>query len=204
MGLTSEQVHWIGGAAFAFVAVALLGHLIAPERLPWAPALLPALLIGYGLESFLDPFIHGGAAPANYGAETTQHLVQGTAAFAAGVIEWARLRGALTGAGWGMATPVALLVIAIVFLVHAQHDATVSPMVLMVQHRALAITLAVAAAARAATLLAPGVTALQGAWLLPLFVFGLLMLAYTERDRGMGGHAAPTVIGADTLHAERR
>ena len=181
MGLTSEQVHWLGGACFVVVALALIAHAAAPTRARWAPWLLPALLVGYGVESALDPFVHGGAIPPNYAAETAQHLVQGGAMLLAGVVEWARLRGRLRGARWGLATPVALLVLAVVFLRHAQHDASVPPAVLMVQHRAFAATLGVAALARAAAALAPGAVELRAGWLFPLLAFGLQMLVYTER-----------------------
>ena len=193
MGLTSEQVHWLGGACFVLVALLLLAHAVAPARVRWAPWLLPALLVGYALESALDPLIHGAAMPRGYAAETAQHLVQGGAMLLAGVVEWARLRGRLRGRAWGLATPAALLVLAGVFLVHAQHDASVPPAVLTVQHRAFAATLAVTALARAATALAPTVTVLRAGWLFPLLAFGLQMLAYTERAPHDG--AAPAAHG---------
>jgi hypothetical protein len=193
VGLTSEQVHWLGGAYFVLVALALITHAVAPTRLRWAPWLLPALLVGYAAESVLDPLVHGRAIPWNYVAETAQHLVQGAAMLMAGVVEWARLRGRLRGVGWGLATPVALLVLAVVFLLHAQHDAAAPPAVLMVQHRAFAATLGVAALARAAAALAPGAVALRAGWLFPLLAFGLQMLAYTERAprHDMGPSSAP-------------
>lgn len=196
MGLTSEEVHWIGWACFALVALALMVHAVAPKRMPWAPWLLPALLLGYGLESAVDPWIHGRELPQHYALETSQHLVQGSVVLLAGVVEWARLRGRLLPRAWGLVTPFALLVVAGVFLVHAQHDVAVSPALLVVQHRAFAVCLTVAALARAAAVLVRDDAVLRAGWLFPLLAFGLLLLVYTERDspqsaaHGSGSHDA--------------
>lgn len=199
MGLTSEQVHWAGGMCFALVALALIVHAAAPTHLGWAPWLLPALLVGYGIESALDPLIHGRALPTHYGAEAAQHLVQGGAVLLAGAVEWARLRGRLRRAGWGLMTPAALLVLAGVFLVHAQHDASVSPAVLAVQHRAFAVILGVAAFARAATALVSGAAPLRAGWLFALLTFGLQLLAYTERTPPHGASAAAMGVGVKSV-----
>lgn len=201
MGLTSEQVHWFGGACFTVVALLLMAYEWAPVRVPWAPGLLPALFVGYAVESALDPLIHGRAMPAHYATETAQHLGQGAAMLLAGVVEWARLRGRLRTAGWGLVTPAALLVVAVVFLRHAQHDAAASPAVLMVQHRAFAATLVVAGGARAAFVVAPRVVALRSAWLLPLLNFGLLLLAYTERAPRSGSTEVRPAVARAAAHA---
>lgn len=87
MDLTSEQVHWIGGAAFVVVSLLMLVRASGLWRWQWIPWLLPALFVGYGLESVADVWIHGDAVPVNYAAETRQHLLQGGSLFVAGVVE---------------------------------------------------------------------------------------------------------------------
>lgn len=199
MGLSSEQVHWFGGACFTLVALLQLVHGLVPDRIAWAPRLVPLLFIGYGLESALDPLIHGRAL-SHGSAEMAQHLAQGGAMFLAGLVEWRRLTpDRLSAVGWGLVTPAALLVVGVVFLVHAQHTASVSPEVLMIQHRAYAVTLLVAAAARAVFVLTPSAAAFRIAWLLPLLTFGLLLLSYTEQVPG--ARTAPA--GAPSTHDVR-
>ena len=78
MNLTSEQVHWIGGAAFTIVALLLILYETRLVRASWLPYVLPLLLIGYGVESLIDPLVHGTAIPQNYAAESLQHVMQGT------------------------------------------------------------------------------------------------------------------------------
>lgn len=95
MGLTSEQVHWLGGGAFVLVALALIARETGVVRGGGWRWLLPVLLVGYGIESFVDVWVHGDAAPASYGAESQQHWVQGGAVLLAGLVEGMRLRGRL-------------------------------------------------------------------------------------------------------------
>ena len=190
MDLTSEQVHRIGGAVIVVVVVLVLTHGTGVLRLRWIPYLVPLLLVAYGLESFLDTWIHGSAAPANYAAETTQHVIQGIAVLAAGVVEGLLLYGTINHRLWGLALPVALAVIGVVFLVHAQQDAGVPPLVLAVQHRVFALTLFVTALAKALALVpGDGTRVFSTAWLLPLLLFGLELMVYTEGS-GSTSHAA--------------
>jgi hypothetical protein len=190
MSLSSEQVHWLGGAAVLVVAIALLLHdlgVLSARGWTW---LLPVLLVLYGLESFMDPWIHGAAAPANYGAESAQHIVQGTAMFGGGVVEGLILLGILKRRVWMLAVPAALLVLAVVFLIHDQHAASVPPLVMEVQHRAFALTLFLAAALRAMLLSSrPAVNALGTGWLVLFLLFGLELLTYTEGGSGSAQHA---------------
>ncbi len=199
MDLTSEQVHWIGGVAFVTISLLMLARASGHWRWRWIPWLVPALFVGYGLESVADVWIHGDAVPPNYAAETRQHLLQGGSLFVAGVVEALVLSGRLFTPIWRLAVPVALAVTATVFAAHAQHggSADAAAMALMqVQHRGFAIALFTAAAARTAEILmtrsaasrqARGATSAQdspatltSAWLLPMLIFGLLMLTYTE------------------------
>jgi hypothetical protein len=181
MSLSSEQVHWIGGAATVVVAVSLLlreAGIVSNRRLDW---LLPVFLALYGMESFVDPWVHGTAIPAHYGSESSQHVIQGSAMLAAGIVEALILYGALNSRGWLAALPAALVVLGLVFLFHAEHGASVPPLVIQVQHRAFALTLLVAAATRALLLLpGQGAKTLASGWLILLLLFGLELLTYTE------------------------
>jgi hypothetical protein len=189
MNLTSEHVHWLGGAAVVIVATALLLREAAILSAAWIAWLLPIFFALYGVESLVDPWVHGAAAPANYGAETTQHVVQGSAMLVAGVIEGLVLRGTLTTRAWSAAIPIALAVVAVVFLIHAHHTAPVSALVIKVQHRAFALTLLLAAGVRMLAMM-PGDAArrLAPGWLFLFLLFGLEMLTYTESPPGDASH----------------
>lgn len=182
MKLSSEQVHHIGGAIIASVALLVLLFQLSLIQWPLLPYLLPLLLVGYGIESFLDTWIHGSAAPAHYGPESVQHLVQGAAVVVAGIAEALLLLGILQHSLWGLFLPLALIVVGAIFFIHAQHEAGAPALVLVVQHRVFALTLFVAAATKALSLI-PGSTAvLASAWFLPFLLFGLELLIYTEGD----------------------
>jgi hypothetical protein len=181
MNLTSEQVHWIGGFAFTIVALLLILYETRLVRAGWLPYLLPILLIGYGVESFIDPLVHGAAEPQNYGAESLQHIIQGTLMLIVGGVEWLRAGGRLKHYGWGLLLPLGLVGVGSVFMFHAQHEANVPPLLLLVQHRIFAITLWIAAATKAvAEWPNKNSRSFSIAWLLPLLLFGLELLVYTE------------------------
>ncbi|WP_017655339.1 hypothetical protein [Fortiea contorta] len=181
MNLTSEQVHWIGGVAFTIVAVLLILYKTRVIRAGWLSYLLPLLLIGYGVESLIDPLVHGTAKPQNYGAESLQHIIQGTLMLIVGGVEWLRAGGQLKHYGWGLLLPLGLIGVGGVFMFHAQHEANVPPLLLLVQHRIFAITLWITAAAKAlAEWPNKNSQAFSIAWLLPLLLFGLELLVYSE------------------------
>ena len=190
MDLTSEQVHWIGGLAFVLVIGALLAHQAGAWRARWIPWLLPVLLIGYGIESGLDWWIHGEARPEHYLPQALQHVLQGSAMFLAGLVEAARLRGRLQATAWGLVLPAALITVGVAFWAHSQHGAQVDPMVMMIQHRAFAVVLVVAAVMRALEVLLRRRGAFEGAFLAPLLIFGALLVIYTESSDMRGMHAA--------------
>lgn len=181
MNLTSEQVHWIGGAAFTIVALLLILYETRLVRASWLPYVLPLLLIGYGVESLIDPLVHGTAIPQNYAAESLQHVMQGTVMLIVGGVEWLRAKGRLKHHGWGLVLPLGLLGVGGLFMFHAQHEAGTPPLILLVQHRIFAVTLWVTAAAKSfAEWPNKNARAFSIAWLLPLLLFGLELLVYTE------------------------
>ncbi|MFP5296989.1 MAG: hypothetical protein ACLGG3_06655, partial [Alphaproteobacteria bacterium] len=77
MGLTSEQVHWIYGGALVGVALLMLLHVRGTITARWPEFMIGGLLLLFGAALVFDPFLHGAAAPANYAAETAQHLSLG-------------------------------------------------------------------------------------------------------------------------------
>jgi len=195
MELSSEQVHWIGGLAFTAVAVLLLLRSIRRWNGRAWPYLLPALLIGYGLESLVDVWVHGQAVPPGYARESRQHLVQGGGLLLAGIVELLIERRVLRGWGWRLAAPAALGMLAVGFLFHAQHGLSDVAMAMMsAEHRGFAIALFVAAGVRTLDVWLArdaGIdvrrSPLAHAWLVPLLVFGIQMLAYREAMPSMGG-----------------
>ena len=109
---------------------------------------------------------------------------------AAGIAEGLLLAHIVTHPAWRAALPLALATIGVVFVLHAQHGSGAEAMLMMVQHRAFALTLLVSAAAKAlAEMPLPRLQILQTAWLVPLVVFGLLLLTYSEPTT-VGGAAA--------------
>lgn len=192
MGLTSEQVHWIVGGVVSAGAITLILKETLVIRAAWPRYVLPIGLLGWGVEAIVDPFVHGSEMPGGYGAEALQHVLMGVVMLAAGGIELGRERGKLTATAWGFVLPVILLVLAAMFLGHAQHEAAVPPLVLIVQHRVLGLTLVVAGLAKALAVLKHERTkAFELGWLLVLLVVGLQFLAYTEGGSGHAGHGAP-------------
>ena len=192
MGLTSEQVHHLGGAAFTLVASLLLLWHLRFLRASWVPFVMPGLLVLYGIESFADRWIHGSQLPSSYEAEGLQHLIQGGVVVVAGTVEALILLGKLHHPGWRAAVPLALGIVGVVFLVHAQHDVNVDPLVLAVQHRMFAVTLFVSGAAKALAETRREATRwLNAGWLLPMLVFGLELLMYSEGTNGHPGSRHP-------------
>lgn len=182
MGLTSEQVHRLGGVAFTLVALLLLARRTQTINAAWIEWLLPALLVAYGVESFADLWVHGSAVPEAYAAESRQHLLQGAIVLAAGIVEGMLLYGVLRHPAWSAVLPIALMAVGLVFLLHAPHGASTGARTMVAQHRAFAIALFVAAAAKAlAALPLSPLKVLETAWLVALLVFGLLLLTYTEQ-----------------------
>lgn len=184
MELTSEQVRWLGKAAFVVVTLLLLAPETGWLKNRWVFWLLPALLVGYGIESYADLWIHGSVVPHGYAAESRQHLLQGSSLLVAGVVEALLLAGRLRAWLWRLVLPLALAVVGIVFLMHAQHETGVRMELMLVQHRAFAIALLTSAVARAVGSV-PRFPVWREAWLLPLLIFGIEMLTYRETVSNM-------------------
>jgi hypothetical protein len=87
--------------------------------------------------------------------------------------------------------PLALAVVAIVFLMHAQHETGVRMELMVVQHRAFAIALLTSAVAKAVASVPQFYgTVWRDARLLPLPIFGIEMLTYRETMAGMSSASA--------------
>lgn len=185
MGLTSEQVHWLYGAALAAMALAMLFHVRGLIAGRWPEFLIGGALLAVGLALVLDPFLHGDAAPANYAAETAQHLVLGLVLMAASALELYRARKDLRGRLWRLPLALALIFAGLTFLLHAQHDSPAPMLLLVTQHRIIAATLLVLVAA---ILLAPPGRARDQGIAAPLLtlLLGLELLIYSEGDSLLG------------------
>lgn len=193
MGLTSEHVHWMGGLAILVVAALSIAWNFGWIRGRWPRWLLPALLLGYAMQSFFDAQLHGSALPTRYVAETRQHWIQGALVAVAGITEMGRAAGRWKARESALVTPLALVGVGLVFWMHAQHDAQLDPMLLTLQHRAMAVSLWVAAAARAVAVWRDDERESVG-WWWPLMVFALLLVIYTE-SASSGGHQSTGEAG---------
>ena len=146
----------------------------------WPDFVTPAALLAFGVALIFDPLIHGSAAPANYGAETAQHLTLGLLLVGTAALELYRVARQRETWLWRLPQAAALVVAAFVFLVHAQHDSAASMLLLVTQHRIIGATLLVLTL----SVLLPrtGTAAGSAGSAVPLLtlLLGLELLIYTE------------------------
>lgn len=168
--MSPETVHKLFGAMVAAFAAVLLLHEARVLRGRWPAHLLPIVF-------------HGGS----FGAEGLQHQIQGAVVAVAGVVELARVRGALRHRAFGLALPVAILAVAVLFLAHSQH-AGGDMAAQLGEHRMLGVTLVVAALVKVADglQLARGNWARVG-WLIVLLAVSLQLFVYAEAPMPSGG-----------------
>ena len=198
MGLTSEQVHWIYGGALVGVALLMLLHVRGTITARWPEFMIGGLLLLFGAALVFDPFLHGAAAPANYAAETAQHLSLGLVLIVASALELYRAGKGHNGRLWRAPLAVALVFAGLTFLIHAQHDSA-APMVLLVtQHRIIAATLLVLAASTLLAPLAPARRQGTGAPLITLLL-GLELMIYSE-GRSLFGNPTESHAAASSSH----
>lgn len=185
MGMSSEQVHWLYGALLAAFSVPMLLQAGGLVKARWPEYTIGAGLLLFGLGLIFDPFLHGAAAPGDYAAETAQHLTLGIVLVLGSGFELFRAATGRQTILWRMPLVLALLAASLTFLVHAQHEAGVSMLLLVTQHRFIAATLLVLAAA---VLLAPIGNAFARGLAVPLLtlLLGLELLVYTEGDSPFG------------------
>lgn len=191
MGLTSEQVHWILGGALIPLAFVLLLHDREVIRGRWPTRLLGLGLIIGGFAFIFDPFLHGSAAPKDYGAETAQHAVQGGVLLAIGAVDLLRSFGRLRATVFALVVPAGLVAMGVTFLLHAQHAAAGPAILLTQQHRIVGSTFVVAAAAKALADVGGARTRpFATTWLVVLMLLGIEFALYTEGggSAGHGGH----------------
>lgn len=180
MNLTSEQVHWIFGTVLLVTTAVLILRGVGKIRVRWVDYLVPALLAAFGTEMLLDPLVHGTAAPANYAAETAQHLALGLLLIAASAAEFVRTWRDGKGFVWRLPLAGALAVAAAAFWLHAQHDSAAPMILLVTQHRMIAVTLAVAAMAALVGFPAERQARQPPALAFLAMLLGLQLLVYTE------------------------
>ncbi len=187
MGVTSEQAHWMAGVVMIVVAVSLLLHelgIVASKRVP---LVLPIAIILFGLQAIFDVQLHGSAVPKDYAAETRQHTLQGAITLAVGIVELLRRLGRLRHRLWTFVFPVAIVPVAVVFLMHAQHASAAPMLALFVQHRTFGVILLFMAAAFAlAETRLPRAEAFRIVFSVLLALLGVQWVVYTE---GGGSHA---------------
>ena len=192
MSLTSEQVHWIFGAVLIAATALLILRDVGRLQGRWLDYLLPGLLGAFGVEMLIDPIIHGDAAPANYAAETAQHFGLGILLIGAAVAELLRAYRQAEGFVWRLPLAGALVIAAVTFWVHAQHDSAAPMILLVTQHRMIAATLAVSAVAALFGVRGGPDTRQPPAIAFLMLLLGAQLLIYTEGRSlfGVPAHAA--------------
>lgn len=181
MGLTSEQVHWIGGVVLAAGALLVILREAGVLRADVLRYLVGAGLTLVGAAMLLDRFLHGEAAPQDYEAETAQHLIQGGVVLAVGIVELLRAADRLKRRAWALAFPAGVAAVAVMFLLHAQHAAAGPAELLIVQHRLFGATLLVGAVSGALVVIGHERTqAFRMAGAVVALIAALQLLLYSE------------------------
>lgn len=187
--MTSEQVHWVFGAALVALGLLLLLRGYGVVRGRWPDFLVPTALLAFGIALIFDPLIHGSAAPANYAAETAQHLMLGLLLVATAALELYRAAKQRDTWLWRLPLAGALVVTAFVFLAHAQHDAAAPMLLLVTQHRIIGATLLVLALSVLLPRPRSGAGGAGSAMPLLTLLLGLELLIYTEGTSIFGAPA---------------
>lgn len=180
MNLTSEQVHWIFGGVLLLVTAVLILRDAGRIRARWVDYLVPGLLFAFGIEMLVDPLVHGAAAPANYAAETAQHFGLGMLLIGAAGAELLRTWRKGEGLLWRLPLAAAAAVAAVAFWLHAQHDSGAPMILLVTQHRMIAVSLAVTAVAALIGFPTSRETRQPPAIAFLMVVLALQLLVYTE------------------------
>lgn len=175
-------VHQIAGAALVAFALLLLARALGRIRGDWPVYVLPVSLLLLGLFLVLDPIVfHGGT----FGAEGTQHQIQGAVLIVVAAVELGRAKKRLPHRAWGALLPMAVGAVGVMFMLHSQHGG--GDMLLQItQHRILGATLILTALVLAIDNLglARGNWAAVG-WPLLVLAVSLQLFLYVE-----GGAAA--------------
>jgi hypothetical protein len=202
MQLTSEHVHWILGALIATVSVLQLLYESRVISTPHVRYAVPLVLFALGLETFVDPILHGPAM-VHSPHETRQHVAMGVLAFATGAVEFLRLKARLRHGAWGLLFPAALGIVGVLFLFHSQHGGPVPVLALIAQHRFMGITLLLASVLKAlAETPSDKAKAFNISWMALLLLFGFELLFYTEGRSIFGGtiHVPSSQAGSSHAH----
>jgi hypothetical protein len=133
-------IHQIAGAILALFAALLLARELGFIRAGWPRFVLPTSLVVLGLFLVLDPIVfHGG----DFGPEGRQHQLQGGLLLGVAVIELGRARGRLIHRLWGAPLPAGIILVGLMFTLHAQHGGG-DMQLQVVQHRITGVTLMLA------------------------------------------------------------
>ena len=198
MNLTSEQVHWIFGGVLLAVTAVLILRDTGRIRARCLDYLVPGLLLAFGIEMLFDPLVHGTSAPANYSAETAQHFALGLLLIGAAAAEFARTWRRGEGFLWRLPLAAAAAIAAVAFWAHAQHDSSAPMILLVTQHRMIAVTLAVSAVAALFGFPEGRESRQPPALAFLMILLGLQLLVYTE-----GGSIFGTPWAAPMQHGAR-
>ena len=194
-------VHQIAGAGLVAFALLLLAKALGRIRGDWPGYVLPVSLLLLGLFLVLDPIVfHGGT----FGAEGTQHQIQGAVLIVVAAVELGRAQKRLTHRAWGALLPLAVAIVGVMFMLHSQHGG--GDMLLQItQHRILGATLILTAL----VLAIDNVGLARGNWAAvgwPLLVLAVSLQLFLDVEGGAptahegGAPAAPVERGGHEGH----
>lgn len=182
--MTPEDIHELTAAIVLAIIAPLLAREAGLLRGTWTNYIVPAGAAALGAFLILDPIVfHGGS----FGTEGVQHQLQGAVALGVAAVEFARAGAKLHRRAWGLALPVGLVVLGMVFALHSQHG-TGALRAQLALHRVLGATIILMAIVKAVEVMgwAKGNWARVG-WLLLGVSIALQLVLYAE-DPAAGSH----------------
>ncbi len=186
----STYAHWVIGyiflAVFIFALLESLGVLKSEKsRYIW-PAfaslagifLVPYLLLHHGLDK-----VGATLQVFRNDAQQMQHLIMGILILIASGIELLHRANKLPAKAFGLAFPIALVIIGLMFLFHPQHGSHEAMMQSMRYHTWLGSVIILTGLLRGTEVLA-GVKQpwLRYAWLVPLLITSMMLITYSEPE----------------------
>jgi hypothetical protein len=207
----SDLAHFVEGLVLGAAALIALiqAHdflVRGKQRYAW-PTLV--IVAGVFLLAYLVVPHHGLALARTQWAfvfgdpQQRQHVLISLLVFAGGTSELLTLTGRVSGRVWRLMWPATLVVVGLLFMLHAQHGTTESVMEAVLLHRVLGSTFVVAgilAAANVVRLVRS--KALASSWSLALLVAAVLLVAYREPEgayhENAPGHAGSHPTGPET------
>jgi hypothetical protein len=183
----SETVHWLFAMGFLFLGLLRLAEAIVGERVwrrrPWRVYLWPGLVFAIGV--FMWPVM---TFYTNSAIHMLAHGAWAQALMVMGAAELGLARGKLHSRWWKLATPVAIFLSGLAFLIHEQNDWFFARSAFL--HHLIGWTLVIGALLPLALVFRPRSVALQSGF--AVLVVALSVMLFCDRDVApVFGHLSP-------------